>query len=164
MNLFEHYYLTKDRILDILKNDGIIVFDTSALLDLYYYSEDSRNRIFKNVFPYFENRLWLPAQVYFEFLKNKDTVAAKPEKTYMALLDKDNRDMGYVPKLVSTVTKFEKDTKELKGILTTLKETTIREDKHPFLEQEIFVGFVPHRSALCGAAFRPYREAPMWTV
>ena len=53
MNLFEHYYLTKDRILDILKNDGIIVFDTSALLDLYYYSEDSRNRIFKNVFPYF---------------------------------------------------------------------------------------------------------------
>ncbi len=85
MNLFEHYYLTKDRILDILKNDGIIVFDTSALLDLYYYSEDSRNRIFKNVFPYFENRLWLPAQVYFEFLKNKDTVAAKPEKTYMAL-------------------------------------------------------------------------------
>ena len=138
MNLFEHYYLTKDRILDILKNDGIIVFDTSALLDLYYYSEDSRNRIFKNVFPYFENRLWLPAQVYFEFLKNKDTVAAKPEKTYMALLDKDNRDMGYVPKLVSTLTKFEKDTKELKGILTTLKETTIREDKHPFLEQEIF--------------------------
>ena len=125
MNLFEYYYLTKDRILDILKNDGIIVFDTSALLDLYYYSEDSRNRIFKNVFPYFENRLWLPAQVYFEFLKNKDTVAAKPEKTYMALLDKDNRDMGYVPKLVSTVTKFEKDTKELKGILTALKETTM---------------------------------------
>ena len=72
------------------------------------------------------------------FSKTKDTVAAKPEKTYMALLDKDNRDMGYVPKLVSTVTKFEKDTKELKGILTTLKETTIREDKHPFLEQEIF--------------------------
>lgn len=138
MNLFEHYYLTKDRILDILKNDGIIVFDTSALLDLYYYSEDSRNKIFKNVFPYFANRLWLPAQVYLEFLKNKDTVAAKPEKTYMALLDKDNRDMGYVPKLVSTVTKFEKDTKELEGILTTLKEITVREDKHPFLEQEIF--------------------------
>ncbi len=107
MNLFEHYYLTKDRILDILKNDGIIVFDTSALLDLYYYSEDSRNRIFKNVFPYFENRLWLPAQVYFDFSKQGYS-GCKTRETYMALLDKDNRDMGYVPKLVSTVTKFEK--------------------------------------------------------
>ena len=138
MNLFEQYYLTKGNVIEILKNDGIIVFDTSALLDLYYYSEDSRKRIFEDVFPYFENRLWLPAQVYFEFLKNKDVVAAKPEKTYMALLNKDNRDMGYVPKLASTMTKFEKDTKELRGILTTLKETTIREDKHPFLAQEIF--------------------------
>lgn len=138
MNLFEQYYLTKDSIIDILKNDSIIVFDTSALLDLYYYSEDSRNGIFKNVLPYFTNRLWIPAQVYFEVLKNKDTVAAKPEKTYMALLDKDNRDMGYVPKLASTIARFEKDTKELQGILTTLKETTTREDKHPFLEQKIF--------------------------
>ena len=50
--------------------------------------------IFKNVFPYFENRLWLPAQVYFEFLKTRDTVAAKPEKTYMALLDKDESGHG----------------------------------------------------------------------
>lgn len=138
MNLYEKYYLTKENVIEILKNDGIIVFDTSALLDLYYYSEDSRDRIFENVFPYFANRLWIPAQVYFEFLKNKDTVAAKPRKTYEALLDINNKDMGYVPKINFIVAKFEKTLKELEGVLTTLEQTTAKEDKHPFLEQEIF--------------------------
>ena len=47
-------------------------------------------------------------------------------------------DCGFQHRYILNFSKIEKDTKELKGILTTLKETTIREDKHPFLEQEIF--------------------------
>ena len=70
IDLYKKYYLDSDKVQQILKS-GIIVFDTSALLDLYYYSFDTQNEIFRNVFKYLSNRLWIPSQVYFEYLKNR---------------------------------------------------------------------------------------------
>ena len=64
IDLYKKYYLDSDKVQQILKS-GIIVFDTSALLDLYYYSFDTQNEIFRNVFKYLSNRLWIPSQVYF---------------------------------------------------------------------------------------------------
>lgn len=45
MNIYRKYYLSDEKIDEILKN-GIVVFDTSALLDLYYYSKASQEIIF----------------------------------------------------------------------------------------------------------------------
>lgn len=70
IDLYKKYYLDSDKVQQILKS-GIIVFDTSALLDLYYYSFDTQNEIFRNVFKYLSNRLWIPSHVYFEYLKNR---------------------------------------------------------------------------------------------
>lgn len=44
IDLYKKYYLDSDKVQQILKS-GIIVFDTSALLDLYYYSFDTQNEI-----------------------------------------------------------------------------------------------------------------------
>ena len=77
IDLYKKYYLDSDKVQQILKS-GIIVFDTSALLDLYYYSFDTQNEIFRNVFKYLSNRLWIPSQVYFEYLKNRKKVSEKP--------------------------------------------------------------------------------------
>lgn len=141
MNIYKKYYLDEKDILDII-NEGIVVFDTSALLDFYYYSEESQQQIFNNAFCGLKDRLWLPAQCYFEFLKNKDKVIGKPCKTYEALIDSANRDKGYVPRIVSMAKDFGKsDIGELKGFLKTLKENTTKKDKHPYLNQDLFVPF-----------------------
>lgn len=141
MNLYKKYYLDEKDILDII-NEGIVVFDTSALLDIYYYSDEAQKQIFSNAFCGLKDRLWIPAQCYFEFLKNKDKVVGKPCKTYEALLDSANRDMGYVPRIVSKSNDFGKaEIGELKGLLKTLKEKTTKKDKHPYLNQELFAPF-----------------------
>lgn len=85
IDLYQKYYLQKAEIQRMLK-EGLIVFDTSALLDLYYYSFETQKEIFENVFQYLNGRLWIPSQVYFEYLKNKSTVAEKPIATYQNLI------------------------------------------------------------------------------
>ena len=47
--------------------NGIIVFDTNVLLNLYRYNEETRNELLKLMKSY-QNRLWMPYQVALEFL------------------------------------------------------------------------------------------------
>ena len=84
-DIYHKYYLTDDQIKNIVKT-GIIIFDTSALLDMYCYSEETQKWIINDVFAKINNRLWIPAQVYFEYLKNKDEVFSKPKNMYESLL------------------------------------------------------------------------------
>lgn len=99
VDLYKKYYLDSETIKEILQN-GIVVFDTSALLDLYYYFSETRNEIFNKAFNYLKGRLWIPAQVYFEYLKNKSKVSEKPILSYERLLTKQSKDGGYVNSIV----------------------------------------------------------------
>lgn len=138
LNLYKKYYLGESDILNIL-NNGIIVFDTSALLDIYYYSKESQKQIFNNALTELKGRLWIPAQCYFEFLKNKNAVIEKPRKSYENLLNESNSDYGLVAHVVSISKEFgQKDLIKLKGVIKTLKELTKKEDKHPYLNQDVF--------------------------
>ena len=69
LDLFKKYYLDQEAVVNII-NEGMIVFDTSALLDFYYYSNEVQQQLFQNTFTELKGRLWIPAQCYFEFLKN----------------------------------------------------------------------------------------------
>ena len=141
IDLYKKYYLGQEEIVKII-NDGIIVFDTSALLDFYYYSDDVQQQLFQSTFNGLQGRLWIPAQCYFEFLKNKGKVSGKPRNSYKMLLERTNNDGGYIPKIISIAKNVGKDDiKDLKGQLKTLKETTLKKDKHPYLDQELFASF-----------------------
>lgn len=98
--MYNKYYLTSEYTTNMLK-EATIIFDTSALLDLYYYSDSAQQSIFNNVFAFLTNRLWIPAQVYFEFEKNKDIVARKPIQTYKNLISKpkNGSDGGHIDKI-----------------------------------------------------------------
>ena len=85
MNLYEKFYLSQEEQAKLLE-EAMIVFDTSALLDLYYYSNETQSSIFNTVFEYFKERLWIPERVKFEYLKNKDKVSTKPVSAYESLL------------------------------------------------------------------------------
>ena len=53
--------------------DGIIVFDTNVLLNLYRYSEEARDELLE-LMKSFQKRLWMPYQVGLEFLANREAV------------------------------------------------------------------------------------------
>lgn len=139
MNLYEKYYLNEE-IKKKLLSEAIVVFDTSALLDLYYYSNETKTEILDNVFEKLKDRLWLPAQVKFEFLKNREQVCEKPINTYRNLLKvSDKSDGGHVKKIKETTEKITTITiKEINNQLKTLKEKTKNKEKHPYLEETFF--------------------------
>lgn len=143
IDLYKKYYLEEDTIQKLL-SEAVVIFDTSALLDLYYYSDQTRKEIFDKVFVFLKNRLWIPAQVYFEFLKNKSQVSGKPIAAYKNLLSKGDKtkDGGYIDKIIEISRDIqEKSLKNIKGQLVTLKENTSKEDKHPFFESGIYSDF-----------------------
>ena len=159
VDLYKKYYLDDEKIRDILKN-GIIVFDTSALLDLYYYSPETRTEIFEKAFRYLNGRLWMPAQVHFEYLKNKGKVAEKPIISYQRLLNKQNKDGGYVDIIVEkTKTLESQGLGEIKNQIKTLKEQTLGVEKHPYLSPEIYAEFDSALSILERSLIKFSRQA-----
>lgn len=72
---FPQYVRPTDDELEGLLADGIIVLDTSALLNLYRYSERTRED-FLGVYEHdrIRPRLWMPYQVAAEFLSNRPKV------------------------------------------------------------------------------------------
>lgn len=142
INIYSKYYLSEAKILNILK-DGIVVFDTSALLDLYYYSNETRVEIFEKVFKYLKDRLWIPSQVYFEYLKNKEIVSQKPIATYESLIVRKvkGQDGGHIATIFEISEVFTKKILEINNQIKTLKEQTLDRKKHPYLFAEVYVEY-----------------------
>ena len=55
-DIFHKYYLTDDAVIHMIDN-ALIVFDTSALLELYCYSDATQEQITTTVFDYLHGRL-----------------------------------------------------------------------------------------------------------
>lgn len=142
MDIYEKYYLSDEKIDEILKN-GIVIFDTSALLDLYYYSKSSQEVIFDKIFGFFSDRLWISAQVYFEFLKNKSDVAEKPIASYNNLIHdpKGKADGGHIDKIVKLSEELPLKLSLIKNQMKTLKEKTIHEEKYPNISSSEYTDF-----------------------
>lgn len=103
---------------------------------------ETRTEIFEKVFGYLNGRLWMPAQVHFEYLKNKEKVSEKPISSYQRLISKQNKDGGYVSAIVDkTRTLQSQGLGEIKNQLKTLKEQTLGTEKHPYLSPEIYAEF-----------------------
>ncbi len=138
---YNKYYLNDEEILEIAKH-GIVVFDTSALLALYYYSDNARKEIYKKLMKRFKERLWIPAQVYFEYMKNKDKVLHKPEDSYRALLNNSNKGEANIIRIEEIIGNIkQKNLKDIRGQLGTLIERTKNADKHPFVNEGVYQDF-----------------------
>ncbi|MEQ8364296.1 MAG: PIN-like domain-containing protein [Cyclobacteriaceae bacterium] len=142
---FESSYFELDEIdEEKLFKTAYIFFDTSALLDFYYFSDASKNEIFDKVFSQLQGRLWISKQTEFEFVKNKSKVSNKLFNSYIDLLKKsnNNKDSGYIEEIHSTIDNIKNQSlKNLNGLLRTLTERTAKNEKHPFLERNSFEVF-----------------------
>lgn len=123
---------------------ALIFFDTSALLDFYYYSKSTTSEIFDKIFKALKGRIYISNQTEFEFLKNRKTVLQKPITSYDNLLNvsKVQKDSGHIDKIGEIIIDVKKQlNKNLTGQFNTLKEKTTKADKHPFLEPSVYSEF-----------------------
>lgn len=137
IDYYGKYYLSSDKILEMLRSTtpSSIVFDTSALLALYFYSENTQNEIFSKIFGYCYDRLWIPAQAFFEYQKNHGKVSKKPIDTYKALIDSNCKDGGYIKKILAECENVKnKSLKNIEGQLNAAIEKTKKNDIHPYVE------------------------------
>ena len=122
-----------------------VVFDSSALLEIYNYPLATRHQLYDNVFSLFTNRLWLPSHVMYEYRKNRKHVIEKPIKTYKSLTHptSNKSDDGYVKKINDSLIEIEKMTRDtVGGQLNALIEFTKNSDKHPFMNAGVHTEFV----------------------
>ena len=62
--------MTEHELKSILEN-GIIVFDTNVLLNLYFYTVETKNKMI-GVMEKYKERLWMPYQVGWEYFNNRE--------------------------------------------------------------------------------------------
>ncbi len=90
---------------DKLWENGLIVFDTCVLLDFYYMIPDYQE-IMSDILNYLSDRIWLPAQVAYEYEKNRESVMLKPiSENYK---DGDIQSNRFVQTLKTYIAQWEK--------------------------------------------------------
>jgi len=115
-----------------LWEEAIFVFDTSFLLELYSISKKERKNIYDEIFNKAKNRLWIPAHVEYEYLKNRDSIITKPIKDKLEPLESNVKKLKI--DIISSLDKTLKD-------IEKLKKDTKNEDKHTYLEEEYFKSY-----------------------
>lgn len=105
---FPGYYKPSEEEFKKLWSDGLFIFDTNVLLDLYRYSEGTVQSLLK-IMESLEGRIWIPYQVSIEYHKNLNKIISGQVKRYS-----DS---------IKTLLEFKKQIDEKRS--------------HPFLEKEL---------------------------
>lgn len=85
--LFSEYHKLSAADTKSVWNDSLIVFDTNVLLNLYRYTDSTRNEYIEAIKRY-KDRLWMPYQVALEFNRNRASVIIGNETAYDSLIAK----------------------------------------------------------------------------
>lgn len=106
-----------------LWKEAVFVFDTSALLDFYFYPIETSTDIFKQSFEVLKGKLWIPAHVEYEYLKNRKSQISKPiSEKYNTLIDEHLR-------------KLKTSNEAIIKSIEALHKGTFKPDTHPYLPQ-----------------------------
>lgn len=125
-----------------LFDQGHVVFDSSALLSFYDYTDKISEEYFNKVFKALENRLWLPAQVIYEFEKNRKKVINKPKADYKNLIISNSRkEGGFLDSVKNAISIIRKNYGSITGQINALSEKTLKDDKHPHIKQDSIIDF-----------------------
>lgn len=122
------YYHLPEEATKKIWEDCVFIFDTSALLDLYYFSKKSQDDIFQKIFKTIKGRLWLPHHVGYEYLKLREETIIKP-------IAKDYKELKEI--------KLKAIKEEIKSILDKVKDFKQRTEKeyHPYINIDITNSF-----------------------
>lgn len=85
-NIFIGHFKKDDPEINDLWKTATFVFDANVLLNLYRYSEPTRNA-FLDLFEKVGDRIWMPEQVGYEFLSNRPRVISEQSKAYTSAIE-----------------------------------------------------------------------------
>lgn len=86
-NKFPGYSRKSEKEIKEIWENGIICFDANVLLNLYRYSNETRNTLL-DLIRKFKDKTWLPHQSALEYNRNRYEVIADQEKAYKEFTDK----------------------------------------------------------------------------
>lgn len=130
-----------------LFKEAAIYFDTSSLLDLYFFSEDVQQDIFENIFSKIGKKLYVSDHSLFEFFKNKQTVLLKPAHTYKNLMkigsqSKKDNDGGHLEKIERSLKNLsEKGFSDIVIQGNEFSTKTKKKTRHPYVDDELHEAF-----------------------
>ncbi|MFV8520895.1 PIN-like domain-containing protein [Bacillus sp. SBS7] len=125
----EYYYKPDEKKEESIWTNCIFIFDTSALLEFYYFPKKSQKDIFNSTFEKIKERLWIPHHVKFEYLKNREHTLRKPiEEKYKRLE-------------VEQIKVIESEIKNIKNRINDFMNHTKKEDTHPYIDNTISLNF-----------------------
>lgn len=117
INAIDIYKMTEERERKLWEN-AIFIFDSSALLDLYYLPKKTREKVYNEVFEKIPDRFWIPAHVQFEYLKNREKIIKKPiAEKFIPLEDEVKRTTVKVKDVLKLVNSIIDKTKKMTSIL-----------------------------------------------
>ncbi|WP_117882888.1 PIN-like domain-containing protein [Aureibaculum luteum] len=120
--IIESYRMSEEKE-NILWKDSIFIFDSSALLDFYFLPKPTRKKIYNEIFIKLEDRLWIPFNVQYEYLKNRESTIIKPiSENYTPL----KNDLANIEKAIKT---------QIFNRIEAISNATKKDNKHPHLEQ-----------------------------
>ena len=114
-----HFQLTEDERKDLWKN-ALFTLDANILLNLYRYSDTTREEFFK-ILKKIKDRIWIPHQSAQEFFNNRLDVISQQEKSY----------------------------EETISSLKEIEEKFHNSRQHPFLDEKLLKEFTSLNKEIC---------------
>lgn len=96
---FHGFYRPTDEDYDRLWKDGLVVFDTNALLNLYRLPPIGRDALLRTL-EFFQSRIWIPYHVGLEFHRNRFKVVEEQNKLTKDALAQTEQLIGDLKKAV----------------------------------------------------------------
>lgn len=118
---FPGYFRLKDEEINKLWETALFVFDANILLNLYRYSDDTRDDFFK-ILEKIKDRIWISHQSASEFFENRLNVISQQEKSYEDAIN------------------------SLKSIEEEFKNSR----QHPFISDKLLKNFSSLSEEICG--------------
>lgn len=89
-NIFPGYYKKTEEEIAKMWQNGLLCFDANVLLNLYRYSDETRNELI-SLIEKFSDKICLPHQAALEYNRNRYEVIADQEKAYKEFISKLNQ-------------------------------------------------------------------------
>jgi|GEM_PF-951753 hypothetical protein bacD2_01168 len=115
--------------------EGVVIFDTSALLDLYMYSRQTSETLLSLIQAVFGERMFLPGYVKYEFDKNRRGVIEKEVEIYKKSSNSLENIESY-KNLVNIIKKIKKEIDKIPGTLENFINVHKKQDKMKSFNEE----------------------------
>lgn len=128
---FREFFLKEEIDFSNLSNNTLVIFDTNTLLNIYRYSESTKNTLI-TAMEKISNNIWIPYQVGLEFNLNRRIVLEAMKKEKKAFLEDIENNFSKslleeAEKKLNSFTIYSKDAKENKREVINKLETKLNE-------------------------------------